>query len=99
MKVISKKILPKYYNGLIERRKTCELRKDDSDYEVGDLLVLREWDGTKYTGRFRVVQITYIMRNMEEYGLKDGYAILCFNTQILPLLLEEAILSFLKEKE
>lgn len=78
MKVIKKKILQDYYRAVITGFKTCELRKDDSDYEVDDYLILQEYDGENYTGRETPVRITYIMRNMPDYGLKDGYAILCF---------------------
>ena len=78
MKYIEKKILPEYYDPVIKGIKTCELRKDDSDYCVGDVLILREWNGTKYTGRSVSVKITYILRNLPELGLKDGYAIICF---------------------
>ena len=76
-KIIKKKILPDYYEAVIKNIKKCELRKDDSDYEVGDILILQEYDGEKYTGRETTQKITYIMRNMPEYGLKEGYAILC----------------------
>lgn len=79
MKYIDKKILPEYYDPVIKGIKTCELRKDDSDYCVGDVLILREWNGTEYTGRSVDVKITYILRDLPEFGLKDGYAILCFN--------------------
>jgi len=75
--IIEKKILPEYFNAVETGVKTCELRKDDSGYAVGDLLILREWNGKEYTGRRVVVKITYILRNCG-YGLEDGYAILCF---------------------
>ncbi|MBQ6728449.1 MAG: DUF3850 domain-containing protein [Clostridia bacterium] len=76
-KVIEKKILQEYYDPVIKDVKTCELRKDDSDYCVGDILILREWNGTDYTGRRVCVKITYILRNCG-FGLQDGYATLCF---------------------
>ena len=74
-KVIDKKILSEYYDAVIKNLKTCELRKDDSGYCVGDVLILREWNGTEYTGRRVCVKITYILRNCG-FGLQDGYAIL-----------------------
>ena len=76
MKHIKKKILPEYYIEVAEQRKTFEIRKDDSDYEVGDILELREWDGKKYTGRVVCRKITYILRNASKYGLKKGYCII-----------------------
>ena len=75
-KRIEKKILPEYYMSVRRREKTFELRKDDSDYQAGDILVLREWDGTQYTGKKLTREITYILRNVPGYGLQEGYCIL-----------------------
>lgn len=69
-KLIKKKILPLYYEEVRMKRKTFELRADDSDYQVGDILVLEEWDGENYTGRSLRREITYILRDAEAYGLK-----------------------------
>ena len=81
-KRIEKKILPQYFDAVKQHRKTFELRKDDSDYQCGDILILREWDDKhgKYTGRSTERQITYILRDMPEYGLKEGYCILAIQT-------------------
>ena len=76
MKHIEKKCLPEYYQAVRKRQKTFEIRKDDSDYEVGDILELYEWDGEKYTGHKIAREITYILRDAEQYGLRDGYCIL-----------------------
>lgn len=76
MKAIEKKILPEYFDAVCSGAKTFELRKDDSDYEVGDILILREWDNEKYTGNVIAREITYILRECKEYGLSDGFCIL-----------------------
>lgn len=73
---IDKKILPEYYKEVWAHRKMFELRKDDDGIEVGDILVLREWDGERYTGKFARREVTYILRNAPQYGLMDGYCIL-----------------------
>jgi len=70
------KILPQFYNGVSSQRKTFEIRKDDRDYQVGDIIVLREFDGKEYTGHMTKRIITYILRDAKEYGLEDGYCIL-----------------------
>lgn len=70
------KILPKYFQAVWDGSKTFELRKDDRNYQRGDILVLTEWDGEKYTGSTIYVKVTYILQNAENYGLKDGYVIL-----------------------
>ena len=53
-----------------------EIRKDEDGIQVGDILVLREWDGEKYTGGRTRREVTYILRNAPQYGLMDGYCIL-----------------------
>lgn len=76
MKRIEKKILPEYYLAVRRRTKTFELRKDEDDIQAGDILILREWDGRKYTGRKITREVTYVLRNRPEYGLMDGYCII-----------------------
>lgn len=70
------KIKPEYFQAVWNGQKRAELRKDDRDYKVGDLLVLKEWDGEKHTGSVVAVRVTHILRNCPEYGLADGYCIL-----------------------
>ena len=69
------KILPQYFEDANKRIKTFELRKDDRDYQVGDIVTLREWNGEEYTGQMIFVRIKYVLRDCPEYGLKDGYCI------------------------
>ena len=73
---IEKKVLPEYYKDIISGRKTFELRKDEDDIQPGDILVLREWDGKKYTGNRTRREVTYVLRDAAEYGLMPGYCIL-----------------------
>ncbi len=80
-KHIEKKILPEYFKAVRAREKTFELRRDDSDYQVGDILDLREWDGEKFTGNRVTRQITYILKDCPEYGLQPGYCILAIQSQ------------------
>lgn len=70
------KILQKYYKHVLSGEKKFEIRKDDRDYDVGDIILLREWDGESYTGRQVYKRITYILRDAEKFGLKKGYCIL-----------------------
>ena len=76
MKKHELKILPQYFCDVWSGIKTFELRKDDRDYQCGDILVLREWDGENYTGSAICVKVTYILKNAGKYGLKDGYVIM-----------------------
>lgn len=70
------KVLSEYYWKIPCEKKTFELRKDDRDYKVGDILDLKEWDGEKFTGHHVRREITYILRNCKQYGLEDGYCII-----------------------
>lgn len=75
-KIVQKKILPEYFEAIVDGRKTFELRKDEDDIQVGDMLNLLEWDGEKFTGRQWMCLITYVLRNCPEWGLMEGYCIL-----------------------
>ena len=76
MKVIGKKILPNYFLDVNNQTKNFELRKDEDDIQVGDKIVLFEYDGYKYTGRKIKRTVKYVLRNVPEYGLMDGYCII-----------------------
>lgn len=75
MSIIRKKILPEYFEAVQENRKKFELRKDEDNIQVGDEIMLEEWDG-EYTGRYTSRKVTYVLRNVPEYGLNDGYCII-----------------------
>lgn len=79
MKQVEKKILPLYFKLVCMGKKNFELRKDEDDIQAGDTLLLKEWsEETGYTG-FRVSKVvTYVLRNVPEYGLMDGYCIIGF---------------------
>lgn len=71
------KILPEYYDEVVTGRKNFELRKDDRNYKVGDLIRFHEYKDGEYTGKESIlIPILYILRNCPEYGLMDGYCIL-----------------------
>ena len=76
MKIHELKILPEYFQSVWDCVKTFELRKDDRNYQPGDFLVLKEWDGEKFTGSALCVKVTYVLRNVAQYGLQDGYIIM-----------------------
>jgi hypothetical protein len=70
------KIMPEYFNDVIDKKKLFEIRKDDRNYEVGDLILLQEFKSNKYTGREWLVQITHLLRDAPQFGLQEGYVIL-----------------------
>lgn len=69
------KILPEFFVAVLEGRKTFELRNNDRDYKVGDVLLLKEFDGEKYTGNYTRKNVTYVL-NGGQYGLDKDYVIL-----------------------
>ena len=73
------KIWPSFFEAIVDGSKTFELRHDDRDYKVGDILLLKEWtDVRKFTGRELKRVVTYVLRNHRlladdavALGLKD----------------------------
>jgi len=76
MKIVEKKILPRYFNDVASGAKTFELRKDEDNIQPGDALSLIEWQDGEFTGRCIHCIVTYVLRNCPEYGLMDGYCII-----------------------
>lgn len=70
-KYIEKKILPEYYRAVYSGEKTFEIRKDEDDIQVDDVVFLLEYDGKEYTGYAIKANVTYVLRNCPEYGLMD----------------------------
>lgn len=56
--------------------KKFEIREDEDGLQICDVIILREWDGEKYTGREIKKDIDYVLRDVPEYGLMPGYVIL-----------------------
>jgi len=58
------KIWPEFFDAVCDGRKRAELRKNDRDYQDGDILNLREWDprAERYTGRGITVRVTHVQR-------------------------------------
>lgn len=56
------KIWPEYLDAVLDGRKTYEVRKNDRGYQVGDQLLLREWDPTSdtYLSRATLTEVTYM---------------------------------------
>ena len=87
-KIHELKILPQYFQAVKSGEKTFELRKDDRGFQVGDILMLKEFNlnekyetiegaETYFSGRKILRQINYILKDeTESMGLNKGYAIL-----------------------
>ncbi|MDF9449939.1 DUF3850 domain-containing protein [Bacillus toyonensis] len=72
------KINKKFFTPVLERIKTFEIRKNDRDFQIGDNVILNEWDdkNQQYTGRNVKVEILYIT----DYEQKDNYVVFSFKT-------------------
>lgn len=71
------KIKPEYYKDVECGLKTFELRKNDRDFQVGDILMLIKLDDKgNETDQVIKAKVTYILKDCPQYGLKEGYAIL-----------------------
>lgn len=68
------KILPEYYTAIETEIKTFEIRLNDRNYKVGDILHLQEFSGGEYTGRKLTKEISYMIDDPNY--CKEGYVVL-----------------------
>lgn len=67
------KITPEYFQDIQYRVKTFEIRYNDRNYQIGDVLLLREFNKhSGYTGQSVSVTVTYIT----DFQQKDGYVVM-----------------------
>jgi len=75
MKTIEKKTWPDLFEKIMSGDKKFDVRLADIDYQVGDILVLREWDPTKkeYTGRQIEKRISFTLKlnELEKFFPKE----------------------------
>ena len=72
------KIQCKYLMEILYEGKTFEIRKDDRGYEVGDIIHFVDPNGKEFPSFWEKLsfRITYILRNVPQYGLDKDYCIL-----------------------
>lgn len=75
------KIAPEYFGKVCAGIKNFEIRRNDRDYQVGDTVRFFEWNKENgYSGaRSRIVTICYVLKDVPEYGLADGFCIFGWN--------------------
>lgn len=69
------KIYPQYFEDVISGKKKFEIRKNDRKYRVGDILILKEWDNIKYSGREARAEVIYLI-NDKFVGIQPGYVVM-----------------------
>lgn len=72
MRIHELKITEPYFSDVAFGSKNFEIRKNDRDYKIGDILILKAWNGEKYTGAEVRREITYIT----DYEQKPGYVVM-----------------------
>lgn len=73
------KIFPKYFEPILSNDKKFELRRiKQSDFKIGDKVVLLEFDGICFTGRKKTIIITYVLKDVKNYGLDENFLIFSF---------------------
>ena len=81
-----KKVLPEYFQEILDGKKNHELRLADWDCNESDILVLQEWnpETKEFTGRTMEKEVTYVgkTKNMTFWSKEDvekyGYQIIAF---------------------
>ena len=73
MKIHDLKIKIEYFNAISSGKKTFELRKNDRGFEIGDLIQFHILNKTPVRDLY---VITYILKDVPEYGLDKDYCIL-----------------------
>ncbi|CFB71225.1 DUF3850 domain-containing protein [Yersinia enterocolitica] len=73
MKTHDLKIRPEFFAPVRQGVKTAEIRLNDRNFQVGDLLELNEWNSGHFTGAFVVREITHVA-DISEF--KPGYVLL-----------------------
>jgi hypothetical protein len=70
------KTWPAYFDAVERGDKMFEVRLDDRNFAVGDVLRLREWCPTRgdYTGREAKRRVTYVLRDYPAFV--PGYVVL-----------------------
>jgi len=67
-----------YFQAIERGKKKFELRKNDRNFQVGDMVYLEETVNGTYTGRtLTPIEIMYILTG-GKYGLEEGYCIFCW---------------------
>ncbi|GIO04773.1 hypothetical protein J31TS6_08010 [Brevibacillus reuszeri] len=76
------KIWPEHFRDVRAGMKTAELRLNDRNYQLGDVLVLREYDPQEdeYTGEVETRRVTHILAN--EQWLQPGVVMISMSDTV-----------------
>jgi hypothetical protein len=74
MKTHRLKTWPLYFAAVADGSKTFEIRADDRDYQVGDILELLEWE--PLTGEFTGRELRHKVTYRTEFMQTPGYVVM-----------------------
>lgn len=77
------KTWPSYFGQIENNEKLFEVRKNDRDFQVGDLLILQEYDPwhKKYTGAEIYCEVSSVLSGLPVddpvfFGISQGYCVM-----------------------
>lgn len=73
-KVHELKTLESNFKDVVTSKMTFQLRKSDRDFTIGDILVLKEFDGQYLTGNIQVAKVNNTLSHDE--GIREGFVLL-----------------------
>lgn len=97
-KVHTLKTWPRFFRAVVSGEKKFEIRKNDRDFQVNDLLQLLEWDPEteKYTGRECIRRVSYLTECAT--GIEPGYVVMgIVGASALDVSFNEAITNSLRD--
>lgn len=68
------KIAPEYFTAIVDGRKKFEVRLNDKNFQVNDILLLSEWCNGMYSGRVITAKITYTLKDTS--FVKEGFIVM-----------------------
>lgn len=77
MNIHNLKCYPEFFSAIRNGWKKFEIRKNDRDYQAGDLLVLQEYhpETKRYTGHLLLRSVMYLT----DFEQKPGYVVLALD--------------------
>ena len=74
------KVWPQYFEMLLDGRKKFEVRENDRNFQLGDVLTLREFDPDekRYNAGMCTKKVTSILYG-PKFGIERGYCVMGLN--------------------
>lgn len=88
MKIHELKILPQYFEEVLKGNKTFEIRKNDRDFKIRDILILKEWaEDIKFDMLTEGLRLASEFNKEEEIKRKERWTNLFLDLQNLQIYL------------